>query len=523
MARTLSLILFLISCPKLWSQVGIGTGTDPIHVSAELEVRSLDKGVLIPRIGNPANVTDPTDGLLIYNTTDNVFYYYNGGSSSWMPANFLSRSKLFDADGNTGVDVDFTGDGTDNKIHFYADADNNDAVDGAADEVATVTAEGIDVLNNNDYYAIDGTKVLSGKGTNVYLGAGAGNLNAVADNAFVGANAGAVNQADGNTFVGANAGAMTVSGSQNIAIGADALDENVTGSDNIAIGSSAGGVVNASGNVMIGALAAQNLTSGSNNVAIGYNAAGNQTAGSNTVVIGANTNLPVADQSNVINIDGVIYVDNGVVNFNQAYSFPTTASATDIGKTLTLDGAGHLIWDDVQSAASTDALTIGGAAADMQPFSMQLGDLSVIGNKTVYFNTVKAFCNAEVTRLTTYISENINAATVHLGLYLHDGTDFKLMMYDSTNTLYTGGSVSIVAGFSGYVTLEFPKGTGVKAGQNYYIGVYSTDGSTKFLARQNNISKTYNYAAGDIASLPLSRSAPLPIVGEDKVIWVRSY
>jgi len=77
------------------ANVGIGNATP--HSSAALEVKSTDKGVLVPRIAlTAANVaspvTSPADALLIYNTatagagTNAVipgFYYWNAGASRW--------------------------------------------------------------------------------------------------------------------------------------------------------------------------------------------------------------------------------------------------------------------------------------------------------------------------------------------------------------------------------------------------------------------------------------------------------
>lgn len=65
-------------------QVGVGTTTpDP---SAQLDVRSTNKGVLIPRMSDTqrAAITSPAAGLLVYQTNGaSGFYYYTG--SEWTP------------------------------------------------------------------------------------------------------------------------------------------------------------------------------------------------------------------------------------------------------------------------------------------------------------------------------------------------------------------------------------------------------------------------------------------------------
>lgn len=56
--------------------VGIGTSTP--DSTAILDIVSTNKGVLIPRIGDTANVTDPVEGLIIYNKKTKTPYYFNG-------------------------------------------------------------------------------------------------------------------------------------------------------------------------------------------------------------------------------------------------------------------------------------------------------------------------------------------------------------------------------------------------------------------------------------------------------------
>ena len=54
---------------------------DARDLSAQLEVKSTNKGFLPPRIASTASITSPATGLLIYNTASNEYQYYNG--SAW--------------------------------------------------------------------------------------------------------------------------------------------------------------------------------------------------------------------------------------------------------------------------------------------------------------------------------------------------------------------------------------------------------------------------------------------------------
>jgi hypothetical protein len=84
--KTLFVLSFMSGVIFAQDNVGIGTNTpDP---TSALEVQSTDKGVLIPRTDTNAVNTasapgNPATGLLIYQNTDNIFYYFDG--VKWTP------------------------------------------------------------------------------------------------------------------------------------------------------------------------------------------------------------------------------------------------------------------------------------------------------------------------------------------------------------------------------------------------------------------------------------------------------
>ncbi len=61
----------------MYSQIGINTG-NTIDASAALEIESNSKGLLLPRLTNHTLVTDPTDGLMIYDIDDACVNIYAG-------------------------------------------------------------------------------------------------------------------------------------------------------------------------------------------------------------------------------------------------------------------------------------------------------------------------------------------------------------------------------------------------------------------------------------------------------------
>lgn len=63
------------------TQIKMSMGGDSlIHHSALLELESTDKGILIPRMDSLSrlNIQSPANGLLVYDTTFNDFYFFNG-------------------------------------------------------------------------------------------------------------------------------------------------------------------------------------------------------------------------------------------------------------------------------------------------------------------------------------------------------------------------------------------------------------------------------------------------------------
>ena len=79
-------IFFLILSGNLNAQVGIGN-TDP-DASSILDITAEDKGILIPQMTSVVRdgIVTPASGLLIYNTTDLRFNYYESGWKTFSPA-----------------------------------------------------------------------------------------------------------------------------------------------------------------------------------------------------------------------------------------------------------------------------------------------------------------------------------------------------------------------------------------------------------------------------------------------------
>jgi hypothetical protein len=78
MKNSISILILLGVFHFSKAQLGIGTTTP--HSSAQLEVASTSKGILIPRMNQSqmAAISSPAAGLQVFNTTKNCIYTYNG-------------------------------------------------------------------------------------------------------------------------------------------------------------------------------------------------------------------------------------------------------------------------------------------------------------------------------------------------------------------------------------------------------------------------------------------------------------
>ncbi|TCC96040.1 beta strand repeat-containing protein [Pedobacter hiemivivus] len=122
-AKHFAIIIGLLFAFGAKAQVGIGTSTP--DASAQLEILSTSKGLLIPRMSlvQRNDINSPANGLLIYQTNDSPgFYFYSNGQ--WQK--LANKSDITSGGGGTGGNTILSGNGAPsaglgNNGDFYLD------------------------------------------------------------------------------------------------------------------------------------------------------------------------------------------------------------------------------------------------------------------------------------------------------------------------------------------------------------------------------------------------------------------
>jgi len=101
-----------------FSQGSVGVGTTSPNTSAQLDISSTNKGLLIPRLTSTQRkaISNPASGLLVFDTDKQSLYMYNGGG--WLQFAIVDRSTTVpasqtistDEQADMGSEVDVDGD-----------------------------------------------------------------------------------------------------------------------------------------------------------------------------------------------------------------------------------------------------------------------------------------------------------------------------------------------------------------------------------------------------------------------------
>jgi len=78
--KSLTLFLSILLVQSVYAQVAINTDNSSPNAAAMLDIKSTTKGILIPRMTDTErdNIASPIEGLTVYVTNENAFYFYDG-------------------------------------------------------------------------------------------------------------------------------------------------------------------------------------------------------------------------------------------------------------------------------------------------------------------------------------------------------------------------------------------------------------------------------------------------------------
>ncbi len=293
---TFSCILFSIA--MVAQSIGINNTTP--HASAILDIKSNNKGVLLPRTSTTSRVAivNPAKGLLLYDTTTSGFWFHNG--TAWAQLSGAGNGWSLTGNAGTNPATNFIGTTDNQPLRFRV---NN----AWAGELDPVTA-------------------------NIFLGLSAGQSNTSAGTGNTGVGGYALqNNTIGydNTALGGAALITNTDGLENTAIGRQSLFYNTGGSDNTATGYKTLRNNNAGNyNTATGASALLSNTTASDNTANGYGALLNNTTGYKNTSIGSKSlyNNTTGLENTAIGFEALFTNNNG--DFNTAHGYQSLYNNT---------------------------------------------------------------------------------------------------------------------------------------------------------------------------------------------------
>ena len=467
------------------AQTGIGTSSP--DASAQLDVVSTSRGMLIPRMSKSQRngISSPAAGLLIYQNTDSTgFYFYNGTDWVFLHAGILSvanggtgASTVAGAKTNLGLEnVDNTSDA--NKPVSIATQDSLNLKLNISDTAGMLA----NYVNTWGTQSVDGVKsfIKDINVNGVSVGTGAANTGITTNSTAAGLSALVANTTGfNNVAVGANALFINTTGYHNTALGADAMKLNTSGRQNVAIGT-ASLYENTTGekNVAIGNASLNKNTQGSSNTAIGWESLFKNTEGINNTAIGTN--------ALGFNLSGS---ENTAVGVISMYSNTTGNSNSALGlRSLTTNTTG-----ENNAAFGKEAL----GKNSTGNYNTGFGSFSLFTNSDGNSNTAIGY-SADVA------SNNLNNATAIGYGAIATGSNHIQLGNTSIDTVFTAGKLKLGA-------ITIPNTDGASGQVLSSNGSGSVSWSTPFISSLGSISEssTANGASitlGELSLAPASAS-----------------
>jgi hypothetical protein len=439
-------------------KVGIGTTTP--HASAALEIKSNNKGVLIPRTSTTSRnaIVSPAKGLMLYDTTTSSFWFYNG--AAWANLSAGGAANGWSLTGNAGT----------NPVNNFLGTTDNQPL---RFRIKNIYAGEIDSVHSK-----------------TFLGYAAGLNTTALGNTGIGTKALNANTTGGyNTASGLNALLHNTIGGNNTATGAAALQNNTIGINNSAHGMY-GLYLNTSGgyNTASGFEALYSNVDGSYNTAVGALALYNNGIGANVNADEGTRNTAVGEGSMYANTTGLYNTAVGVASLAaNTWGFFNTA--------IGLDALQHNVGGRDNTALGLAALD-GNTSGD---YNTAAGSRSLSANTTGYSNVaVGASALYNSTNQSNLVAIG-DSALFNQGPYV--GGEFPILGLNTAT-----GSKSLFTNTYGQANTA----NGYRSLYNNSNGTHNT--AIGISALNNNSNGNYNTAVGayaDVSSGSLSNATSI--------------
>ncbi|MBK9336326.1 MAG: tail fiber domain-containing protein [Lewinellaceae bacterium] len=384
------IVFLLLLTPAFAGAQAISINTDSSNPdpSAILDVKSADKGVLVPRMNKTQRelIAAPATGLLVFDTDLGGFWFYNG--AAWISLSAGTATVIADTDADTKIQMEENPDEDVLRVDLAgserlvlkrnANAKTLLELPNNSNNILVGTGAG-NAMNTGAGNVAIGSAALNANTTgysNTALGIRAlysntdrSNLVAVGDSALHNNGIGVTfsYEASGNTALGSKAlYANTVGfentasgwqalfsntfGDQNTANGKAALQDNTTGDGNTASGWEAlSSNTTGGGNTATGRAALQNNTGGTSNTAIGSSALNFNTTGSLHTAIGSATLTTSSTGSR-----------NTALGAEANIGFGNLSNATAIGAKAFVDASNCLVLGSINGVNyATESVNVG--------------------------------------------------------------------------------------------------------------------------------------------------------------------
>ena len=301
----LQLTVFLLVA-RVGQAQSVGIGTTSPNSSAQLDISSTSRGLLIPRMDSATvmAIANPAPGLMVYDSSRRQLLVNMGTAATPDWENIIAKSG-WSLKGNHGTGA-ILGTTDNTPLLFMTDSSIAGLLTGGG---AHQVAFGLNALggpgatNTTDEIAIGAGALYPGGAGCIGIGTLALGQNANGHfNIGIGYQTAQNNSGSYNIAIG-TLGLWENSGSYSVAVGERAGSSNSSGGNNTFVGASAGeGNTTGSYNTAVGSSALFSTTQSYYNTVVGYNSGQAYDNGYNNVFLGANNDVNGAGYYNVIAI-----------------------------------------------------------------------------------------------------------------------------------------------------------------------------------------------------------------------------